>query len=174
MRIMWQGVQTPSTERLAFVSDAEGLFAASEVRTADHAYSYDVTLDEEWTFRTLEARGGGGMQLLLERTAEGSWLCDGQPRADLAAAIDIDLSFSPFTNTLPIRRLALAVGSSADIVTAFVGVDLTVTADPQRYTRLDERRYLYESRDSDFRREITVDDDGFVVEYPGLFRRLPV
>ncbi|KAA9151125.1 putative glycolipid-binding domain-containing protein [Microbacterium lushaniae] len=173
MRIMWQGVQAPSMERLAFVSDEEGLFAASEVRTPDRSYSYDVAMEEDWTFRTLEA-GGGGMQLLLERTADGSWLYNGQRRPDLAEATDIDLSFTPFTNTLPIRRLALAVGCSADIVTAFVAPDLTVTADPQRYTRVDDRRYLYESRDSDFEREITVDDDGFVVEYPGLFRRLPV
>ncbi|MFV2144347.1 putative glycolipid-binding domain-containing protein [Isoptericola sp. G70] len=30
---------------------------------------------------------------------------------------------------------------------------------------------MYESRDSDFRREITVDGDGLVVDYPGLFER---
>lgn len=76
------------------------------------------------------------------------------------------------TNTLPIRRLGLAVGESADIVTVYVDHEsFTVTTDPQRYTRLDTDRYLYESRDGDFRREITVDDDGLVVDYPGLFER---
>jgi hypothetical protein len=34
------------------------------------------------------------------------------------------------------------------------------------------RIYRYQSRDSDFEREIEVDHDGFVVTYPGLFRRL--
>lgn len=48
---------------------------------------------------------------------------------------------------------------------------LAVTPDPQRYTRLAEDRYVYESRDSDFRREITVDTHGLVVDYPGLYRR---
>ena len=31
--------------------------------------------------------------------------------------------------------------------------------------------YLFESLDSDFSREITVDQSGFVVDYPGLFTR---
>jgi hypothetical protein len=57
-------------------------------------------------------------------------------------------------------------------VTAYVSVpDLTVTTDPQRYTRLSDREYLYESRDSDFRRTVTVDQDGLVLDYPGLFER---
>jgi hypothetical protein len=86
-------------------------------------------------------------------------------------AVDIDLAFSPFTNTLPIRRLNLPVGSSAEIVTAYVeALSLRVTPDPQRYTRLATDEYLYESLDTDFSRRITVDADGFVLDYPGLFR----
>jgi hypothetical protein len=50
---------------------------------------------------------------------------------------------------------------------------LSVTTDPQRYTRLETgKRYRYESLDSDFVREIDIDDDGLVVTYPGLFRRI--
>jgi hypothetical protein len=50
--------------------------------------------------------------------------------------------------------------------------DLEPLADPQRYTRLDEDLYLYESLDSDFTAELTVDARGYVLEYPGLFERL--
>ena len=90
----------------------------------------------------------------------------------LAGALDVDIAATPFTNTLPIWRLGLGIGESADIVTAYIDVPaLTVQSDPQRYTRLDERSYRYESRDSGFARDITVDDAGFVVDYPGLFRR---
>ena len=50
--------------------------------------------------------------------------------------------------------------------------ELTVLPDAQRYTRLDEDLYRYESLDSDFTRDLTVDAAGFVVEYPGLFERV--
>ena len=53
----------------------------------------------------------------------------------------------------------------------FPGLD--ITTDRQRYTGLEPRRlYRYESLDSDFSREITVDDEALIVTYPGLFRRL--
>jgi hypothetical protein len=50
---------------------------------------------------------------------------------------------------------------------------LAVATDRQRYTCLEpNRRYRYESLDSDFTRDIEVDEDGLVVTYPGLFRRV--
>jgi len=92
----------------------------------------------------------------------------------LDGAIDVDLSITPFTNTLPIWRLDLAEGQAADIRAVYVRLpDLTVTIDPQRYTCLQRgRRYRYESLDSDFVREIDIDVHGLVVTYPGLFRRI--
>lgn len=103
----------------------------------------------------------------------GGWKVDDEERSDLSDAIDLDLAISPFTNTLPIRRLDLAIGEEGDATVAFVSFpDLEVDLDAQRYTRLDEDLYLFESLDSDFSREITVDLDGFVVDYPGLFERL--
>jgi hypothetical protein len=32
-------------------------------------------------------------------------------------------------------------------------------------------RYLYESLESDFKRELLVDLDGFVIDYPGVWQR---
>ena len=107
----------------------------------------------------------------MRRTDRG-WEIAGETRSDLRDAREVDISASPLSNTLPIRRLRLDVGESADIVTAYIRIpELEVTPDPQRYTRISENEYLYESRDSDFRRSLTVDGDGLVVEYPGLFTR---
>ena len=80
---------------------------------------------------------------------------------------------TPFTNTLPIRRLNLKKGQAHDVVTVYVHFpELAISADPQRYTCLEPMKlYRYESLDSDFVREIEVDPDGLVVSYPGLFRR---
>jgi hypothetical protein len=92
----------------------------------------------------------------------------------LAGAIDIDISITPFTNTLPVRRLRLKTGQSEDILAVYIQLpELTVTTDRQRYTCLEpNRRYRYESLDSDFTRDIEVDGHGLVVTYPGLFRRV--
>ena len=92
----------------------------------------------------------------------------------LGGAIDIDISITPFTNTLPIRRLNLRTGQSEEILAVYIQVPgLSITTDRQRYTCLETgRRYRYESLDSDFTREIEIDVNGLVVIYPGLFRRV--
>ncbi|WP_245468849.1 MULTISPECIES: putative glycolipid-binding domain-containing protein [unclassified Mesorhizobium] len=38
--------------------------------------------------------------------------------------------------------------------------------------REEGRRYLYESRVSDFGRELEIDRDGLVVSYPDFWRRI--
>jgi hypothetical protein len=58
----------------------------------------------------------------------------------------VDISETPFTNTLPIRRLALAPGESAGVSVAyFDGSELQPCPEPQRYTCLEtnDRGGLY-------------------------------
>jgi uncharacterized protein len=93
----------------------------------------------------------------------------------VAGCLDVDLAFTPATNILPLRRLHLAVGESREMTAAWVRFpDLSVEPLAQRYTRLDERRVRYESRDGSFTAELEVDDLGLVVSYPPLWARAAV
>ena len=82
----------------------------------------------------------------------------------------VDLGFSPSTNLLPIRRLRLAVGATAPIRAAWVRFpELTTEVLEQTYTRLATDRYLCQSVAGRFRRELTVDTTGLVLDCPGLW-----
>lgn len=134
---------------------------------------YAIACDAAW--RTLDVRIQlvDGRSLTLGSDGAGAWTHDGRPAPGLAGAVDVDLSGTPMTNTLPIRRLALGIGSRARIAATYVDLpSLAVSLDPQRYTRLSERRYHFESPATGFARDIDVDEDGLVVSYPGLFRRV--
>ena len=79
---------------------------------------------------------------------------------------------TPATNTLPIRRLALPVGKTEAVTAAWVKFpDLEIQPLAQRYTRLGENRYRYES-DTGFSVEIELDEMGLVTLYPGGWERL--
>lgn len=171
--LMWRGVEVEGLER-AQVSEGAQIRVASVIDSARGRYSYELTCAADWTFRHVHLEALAGHRALdLARSAGGVWTLDGEERNDLAEAVDLDLAISPLTNTLPIRRLALGIDEEADIVTAYVSFpDLEIVPDPQRYTRLDEGLYRYESLDSDLQHEIAVDAAGFVIEYPGLFERL--
>lgn len=167
----WHGIRTPSVERLSVSHDAD-IQVASVVETEGQRYTYSAALSADWVFETLNLQAGDGRTLTLTRHRDGVWHVNGRETPELSPALDIDLSCSPFTNTLPFRRLNLPVGASADIAAAYVETPaLRVFPDPQRYTRLAVDRYRFDSLDSDFSCDITVDSDGFVLEYPGLFRR---
>ena len=173
MHYTWYGVQTPSIERLDFTM-GEKLRARSSLTDRYGRYDYEVSLDDHWVFRELTVHGHNGQRLEVDRGDDGAWSVNKELRPDLRGAIDIDLSFSPFTNTLPIRRLNLAIGSRAAITTAYIACpSFRVISDPQAYTRTSVNTYLYESLDGDFRRQITVDPDAFVIDYPGLYSRYP-
>jgi uncharacterized protein len=139
------------------------------------AARYRILCDKSWRVRKAQiALVGENGIVELASDGAGNW-ADGsaKPLPQLASAIDIDISITPFTNTLPIRRLRLQTEQSANIYAVYIQMPrLTVTTDRQRYTCLEpNRRYRYESLDSDFTRDIEVDSHGLVVTYPGLFRR---
>jgi hypothetical protein len=139
------------------------------------AARYRIACDARWHVRRAEIAVAGDARIVrLESDGAGTWTDAGMPLPGFAEAIDIDITATPLTNTLPIRRLRLREGDAAEIVVVYVAVpELTITAAPQRYTCLREaRRYRFESLDTEFVREIDVDEDGLVVSYPGLFHRL--
>ena len=102
--------------------------------------------------------------LSITRDAKGGWTVDGAPVRELKGCTDIDLGCSPATNTLPIRRLRLGIGSSHTIKAAWVRFpELVVVQASQTYTRLDEFTYRYAS--GTFEAELTVDDADLVTSY---------
>lgn len=103
----------------------------------------------------------------------GRWFENGQERNDLAGCIDIDLGWSPSTNTIAIRRLNLPLGARSGLLTmAWVRFpELTIEPLTQEYQRLNERLYRYTSR-SGFSAVIEVDEEGLVVEYEGVWKRI--
>jgi len=125
------------------LTDATGLTTATHVR---------------------DLRGFETRILALERDAKGNWSVDGKTVRGLKGCTDVDLGCSPSTNTLPIRRLRLAPGTSSTIKAAWVRFpELVVVKAPQTYTRLDEFTWRYAS--GTFEAELTVDDDGLVAMY---------
>jgi len=176
----WQDWNANGIEHLVLREGSHEVVAESVVvGSADDvifALRYRIRCDKSWRVRSAAvALVGSDRKIEITGDGKGHWSdVSGKRLPKLAGATDIDLSATPFTNTLPIRRLKLRAGQSAEIVTVYIlAPALTLTTDPQRYTCLEPlKRYRYESIDSDFTREIEVDRRGMVVTYPGLFRRL--
>ncbi|MER9338094.1 putative glycolipid-binding domain-containing protein [Mesorhizobium sp. M0293] len=175
--VRWREWDGPGLEHLVLQERAGEVLADAVVicsGATPFAVRYRIACDAGWRARRVVVDMiGSGKTLVLAADGEGRWTRDGLAVPELDGILDPDLTVTPFTNTLPIRRLRLSVGQSAEITTAFIDFPaLTVVANPQRYTCLEEgRRYLYESRASDFRRELEIDREELVVDYPDFWRR---
>src|SRR5690348_15657357 len=82
---------------------------------------YEIECDAGWNTRQLEvqcAHGATHQQLKLQADS-GIWRRDGQLLPDAEGCLDVDISITPATNTLPIRRLQFATGVSQEVTAAW-------------------------------------------------------
>lgn len=178
--VRWRDWSGEGLEHLVLEERPDGVRADAVVLGVEDgeafAIRYRIDCDAGW--RALRLRLsllGRNTELDLSGDGTGRW-SDGSGAflSDLAGALDVDITATPFTNTLPVRRLSLRAGESETILVVYVRIpELAVITARQRYTCLEPgRRYRFESMDSDFTREIEVDGNGLVLTYPGLFQRV--
>jgi hypothetical protein len=135
--------------------------------------SYAIRCDAHWRARQVEVWVAGGAHLVLRADGEGRWSGpQGDPLPGLDGCIDVDLGCTPFTNTLPIRRLGEALYQRQELIVVYITLpEASVMPSRQAYTALGGGRYLFESLSDRFEAEIDTDADGLLLHYPGLFRR---
>jgi hypothetical protein len=190
--LLWQRIDSPGSEWCMLEREPDGWrlcgIVLAEVATAPVLVHYAVALATDWSTRVVEIamRSGAASEprkLKLTVAPEQQWQIEREPVPDpampvdelaaLHGLVDVDLGFTPSTNTLPIRRLEPAIGEAVAVTAAWVRFpELTIEPLPQRYIRLAERRYRYESAGGAFVAEIEVDDLGLVTTYEGGWRRI--
>jgi hypothetical protein len=183
----WRPWEDPGLEHLYLEVGDTGIRATGLVlRMLDGRHlrcRYELETDPAWCFTSLNFavadRGSGdNTRFALTRDDAGAWTINGAAAPELDGCIDVDIQVTPFTNSLPIRRLGLDGGQSADIRVAYVPVpELDVRPAEQRYTCLKARgpdggRYRYDGLFRDFTAELPVDEDGLVLDYAETFRRI--
>jgi hypothetical protein len=175
----WRDWSGNSIEHLVLNETRDRIHAASVIISEHGHYPfaarYEIICDSKWRVSHVSVSLVGEDRVIeLSSDGKGNWSDESEAIDEFRGAIDVDISATPFTNTIPIRRLKLGTMQSADINTVYIRLpELCVTTDAQRYTCLDPGRlYSFESLDGDFVRDIEVDSDGLVVTYPGLFRRV--
>lgn len=182
--VMWMQWNNLGMEQLHLENNRTGINADGVVvgikEGRPFRIRYQIGTDQDWQVRQLklESLYAEGKTLTLQSDGEGNWWkSDGTPRLDLANCIDLDLSATPFTNTLAIRRLSLQPGETCELSVVYVAIpEMEVRPVPQRYTCLEINSqggiYKYEGLLRNFSVELLVDRDGLVIEYPKTFRRI--
>jgi len=176
---VWQQWDNIGLEYLNFTEEGTTFFAESTIITIENnlpfLLRYDMRLDKHFQVERVVIRLSGRSSCLLSHRA-GQWFDHNKHNiSELEGCYDIDISATPFTNTLPIRRLEWQPGQSRSLDMLYIRVpEMTMERARQQYTCLEKNEHgsIFEYRQADFSAILPIDADGFVQNYPNLFRRL--
>jgi uncharacterized protein len=181
--LTWRAHDVPRMESVRVQLSGNRIKAYGRVvaaATASHpafSASYDLNTDEHGATKRLSMTvtlAERERQLSIARDEENMWLVQdhqNSKRAAFGGALDVDMVFSPFFNTLPIRRTGIYQRSDVIVVpVVYVRVpDLSVELETITYTN-GSAGFRLKSPVADT--PITVDDEGFILDYPGLAERI--
>src|SRR5215217_2445466 len=169
--IRWRGLDPASIEHSHVISTPRDTRIRGAIVTPDYGLFYRIKLDDTERVRTVRLERTDGVVLELFSDGAGNWSDDrAEPLPALRDCIDIDIWPTPLTNSLPLWRCQWTIGQQQRFAMAWIDADtMTVKRSEQLYTQLDANHFRFQS--ADFERDIEVDADMLVVNYPGLFER---
>lgn len=177
--LIWQGIAFQSLEYFKLIENDKSFIIDSKIIGSyeDKIYTvdYHLIIDLSWNIQEfiIDSEVNTVKNKLTGRKLQDEWEINDAINPDFKGFPFIDISFTPFTNTLPINNLELNEGDSQEIKVIYIDVlNNLVKPVTQQYTRIAPHTYHYDNLQTDFKSDILVDENGLVVNYPGLFDKI--
>ena len=140
----------------------------SSFKGTSYKIEYHLVLSSNWKFKYADiVVDNEGIQKRIDIIVDRhrNWSLNNQVIERLKWCFDIDLGFTPLTNTLPVNRLEITNRKQANITVAWLEFpSFELRPFNQTYTKLNDNEYLYESG-TDFKATIKINKEGFVTKY---------
>lgn len=174
--ITWKGLLYHSVENCILTETEQGNEIVSSIigwqNNQPFKLDYHICTNQNWETQFVQIRSQLRDRVewtTLERKND-QCLLNGAPYAAFGKLVHVDISLTPFTNTLPVKELLLDKDESAVIEVIYFNIlEKEISSMKQVYTRLSTDQYVYENYDKSFRANLTIDEQGLVVHYPTLF-----
>jgi hypothetical protein len=177
--ILWSGIEYNSLENCLVRTTDMGAEINSVIvggyGEKIYRVEYQIRTNQNWETIFVEIKSQHSNirdHFAFQSDAKGNWALNGKSANQFQGCIDVDIPLTPFTNTLPIKRLNTQKGEESEIYVLYIDLlERQITPVRQKYIRLSDTQYHYENIPNDFEANIEVDELGYVVDYPTLFTR---
>ncbi|PKF74161.1 putative glycolipid-binding domain-containing protein [Chryseobacterium sp. PMSZPI] len=177
--LIWQGIAFQSLEYFKLEEHNKKHIVTSRVigyyQNSVYTLDYHLTIDQDWNILSflIESEVNTIKHTLTGKKIQDDWEINNVINPDFKDFPFIDISLTPFTNTLPINNLRLAENSSQEIKVIYIDVlNKVIKPVTQQYTRISADQYRYDNLQTDFTADISVDENGLIVNYPELFEKI--
>lgn len=177
--LIWKGIYYQSLEYFNLLSNDKNYTVESKIIGCheDKIYNveYKIHTDKNWIVQNflIESEVNTIKRTSSGKRNQGQWEINNVINPEFNNFKFIDISLTPFTNTLPVNNLKLSENSSQKIDVLYIDVlNHHIRPVQQQYTRTSVNKYLYENLENDFKAEISIDETGLVTVYPKLFEKI--
>ncbi|MBV8328735.1 putative glycolipid-binding domain-containing protein [Chryseobacterium sp.] len=177
--LIWKGICYESLEYFNIRENQTGYTATSKIigcyENKIYHVNYTISIDKSWNILefTIESEINTKKNLIRGRKIQNEWKINDTINTHLKGFTFIDISLTPFTNTLPVNHLQLPENGSQEIEAIYIDIlNNQIKPAGQRYTRTSVNTYLYENIRTDFKADITVNESGLIENYPQLFKKI--
>lgn len=139
------------------------------------SYMYGLKLTTDWQLQTVLIIDQLNDRAIELRKTDQKWyeVTSNKHLKTLDGVPFIDISVSPFTNTLPIKQLSLTENTTQIEAIFFDENTFSLRKVQQKYSKLDDTTYKYQDVEQpDFSAILQLDEDGLIIDYEHLFKRL--
>lgn len=181
--ITWRRLTNSRLEQVRLHVSGERIKAYGRIISAESdqepfSASYELITNDVGVTKRLSihlVRSGGESQVAITRDGENNWLVqtpEGTVHSDFNGAQDIDIAMSPMFKSLPIRRLGLHRGAVGDHSIPVVYVYLPETRVEGATMTYNAGADAIDITTPIASTSVTVDDNGFVLDYAGISTRI--
>ena len=177
--VNWKGIKYNSLENMKCIRVADTFRISSKISGNFNNcnfvcdYSLETTLNWEVKNFEIEFVTNECDKKFIGKNYNGKWVINGIEEALYNNVTFIDISLTPFTNTLPIKNINFEKNIEQNISVIYLDVlGSNISLVQQAYKKITDTKFSYKNFQSNFETDILVDNDGFVLDYPNLFKRV--
>ena len=179
INLLWTGREYYSLENCLVKVEGIGSEITSTIigfyQQKIYKVEYRIITNPNWEtvfFEIISHHNNLTQLIRFESDGKGNWKENGRKNDQFNGCFDVDIPLTPFTNTLPIRRLKLGEHQAQKIQVIYCDIlEQQIKPVHQKYTCISNTKYHYENVPNDFEATIEVDQAGLVIDYPSLFVR---
>lgn len=177
--VIWKGLFYNSLECCKIKKRRNFFFVESKIlgifENKIYLMEYDLKINSDWSISNfaLKYEVNNTRNVIEGNKEKNAWIINDKIAKELLSVDFIDISLSPFTNSLPINNLHLKIGEERIIDVIYINIlESEIKLVKQKYKRKGEKVFTYENVPNDFEADIEIDNFGLVNYYPKLFQKV--